>query len=141
MQTISGKKLDPEAKLPERNHATDCGLDLFALETVEIWAGHTEIVRTGIALQIPIGYVGKIEDRSSMAARGLKTAGGIIDPGYTGEIKVVINNLNNLPLYIIHKGDKIAQLLIYKIETPQVEEVTELLLTDRDTKGFGSSGK
>lgn len=141
MQTINGKKLDPEAKLPTRNLPTDCGLDLYALEDTKIWGMRTEMVRTGIALQVPIGYIGKIEDRSSMAFKGLKVSGGVIDPGYNGEIKVLITNFNNLPLYIIKKGDKIAQLLLFKVETPQVEEITELLLTDRDTKGFGSSGK
>lgn len=142
------KKLNSEAVLPTRNKPTDAGLDLYALEDTFIPLGETRTIDTGVAFETPVGFVTKIEDRSSLASKGLRTGAGVIDSGYTGPIKVVIHNLTNkdgsmnmVRGYIVHKGDKIAQALVYKVETPMVTEVSELASSDRNEKGFGSSGR
>jgi dUTP pyrophosphatase len=146
-QHLNVLKLTENAKLPTRNNKTDAGLDLYCIESVFIPVGSTKIVKTGISISIPVGHVGKIEDRSSMAAKGLRTGGGVIDAGYTGEVGVIIHNLTNTTGsssdgrgYLIESGQKIAQLLIYKVETPDVLEVKETWTSDRGEKGFGSSG-
>jgi dUTP pyrophosphatase len=146
MNQLKVKKLNENGKLPLRSNSTDAGLDLFASESVFIPHGSTAIVPTGISIETPSGYVSKIEDRSSMAAKGLRTGAGVVDSGYTGEIKVVIHNFSNKDGsmsmnrgYVVNKGDKIAQLLIYKVETPTTVEVQELGQSDRGFKGFGQS--
>lgn len=143
-------KLNPEAKLPKRNLSTDCGLDLYAVEDVFIPKGTTGKIRTGIAMDIPNGYVGRISDRSGMASKGLIVGAGVIDPGYSGDFTVVLHNFSNDSKYEIYgnyngyevkKGDKIAQVLIYKVETPYVCEVNELWVKERGDTGWGSSDK
>lgn len=142
-------KLDENATLPTRNLSTDAGIDIYALEDVFIPVGTTAKVKTGVAIKIPEGRVGKIEGRSSMNSKGLITAGGVIDSGYNGEIGVVMHNFSNLSIsdggmeigYKISKGDKIAQLLIYKVDTPEPVEVKELWDSERGNNGFGSSGR
>ena len=157
MYKLNVMKLNKEAKLPTRNNQFDAGVDLYALEDSFIEVGETKKIPTGIAIQIPEGYVGKIEDRSGMASRGLRTGAGVVDCGYSGELSVVVHNFsaddttitslnehfaNKLKLgYTITKGDKIAQLLIYKFELPRIEEVTELWSSERGNKGFNSSGR
>ena len=147
MENVKVFRLSQHAKLPTRNKETDAGLDLYAVETCFIGVNKTAVVRTAVAIQIPEGYVGKIEDRSSLASKGLRTGGGVIDAGYTGEVGGVLHNLNNIDGssqhgrgYLIEKGQKIAQLLVYKVETPGVEEVSELWTSERGSNGFGSSG-
>lgn len=147
MENVKVFKLSKQATLPTRNKESDAGLDLYAVESTFIGTGKTVLVKTSVAIQIPEGYVGKIEDRSSLSSKGLRTGGGVIDAGYTGEVAVVLHNLNNTDAssqhgrgYMIEKGQKIAQLLVYKVETPGVEEVTELWTSDRGSSGFGSSG-
>ncbi len=98
------------------------------------------MARTGIALALPEHHVGMIADRSSLAKKGLKTAGGIIDAGYRGEIQIVIWNISAEPIQL-RRGERIAQMLIIPIATPAVKEVTTLDETARGEKGFGSSGK
>lgn len=134
------KRLLPEAILPTRAHADDAGLDLYALEDATLADGEGRVVRTGVATAIPSGHVGLISDRSSMAKRGLKTAGGVIDAGYRGELGVVLLNLSGKP-QAIAKGERIAQLLILPVRIPAVREVSELDATARGEKGFGSTGR
>ena len=134
------KKLVPEAKLPTRAHANDAGLDLYSLEGATIAPGEGKVLRTGIAAEFNPGQVGMLTDRSSMAKQGFKVAGGIIDAGYTGELNVVLRNITQETLFV-QAGNKIAQLLIIPILTPEVEEVKELSSSERGSKGFGSSGK
>lgn len=143
-------KLHPEAKSPTRAHSTDAGLDLYALESVFIPVGGTAKIQTGIAVGIPEGYVGKIEDRSSMATKGLRTGGGVVDCGYTGDVTVVLHNLNNRHHYFpqyggeagyqVNAGEKIAQLLVYQVNLDAVEVVESLVNSDRSQNGFGSTG-
>lgn len=134
------KKLTPDAKIPERAHATDAGLDLFTLTEVVLEKGGTSVLSTGIAMAIPEGYVGLIWDKSGLAAKnGITCLGGVIDSEYRGEIMVTLANLG-ADTYTITKHQKIAQLLIQKIELPKLEEVETLDDTTRGEKGFGSTG-
>lgn len=134
------KKCDDRAILPVRAHPEDAGLDLFALEDGEIKPQQGVMARTGIAVALPQQTVGMIADRSSMAKKGFKTAGGIIDSNYRGEIQIILKNISHETLYF-KAGEKIAQLLILPILTPAVLEVDALNETDRGDKGFGSTGQ
>lgn len=134
------QKMDVHAVLPTRAHPGDAGLDLYSLQSGELAPGEGKVIRTGIALEIAEGFVGLVADRSSMAKRGLKTAGGIIDAGYRGEIHIVLWNISPQPQKF-EGGERIAQLLMVKIATPTVEEVKVLNTSERGAKGFGSSGR
>lgn len=143
MKALRAKKLDPGAKLPCRAHPADAGLDLHALESIEIPASQGARLRTGIALEIQEGFVGMVADRSSLASRGLKTAGGIIDAGYRGEIQVVMRNLTPEAIRL-EAGERIAQLLVIPVALPQIEELPEgeeLGQSSRAAGGFGSTGR
>ncbi|KKT81493.1 MAG: Deoxyuridine 5'-triphosphate nucleotidohydrolase [Candidatus Azambacteria bacterium GW2011_GWA1_44_9] len=138
---IKIKKLHPEAVVPSYAYAMDAGMDLFASEEIIVPVGGTAIVSTGIAMEIPEGYAGLIWDKSGLAVNhGLKTFGGVIDAGYRGEVKVGIRNFNSRE-YVIKAGNKVAQMLIQKIESPRIVVVDELSDTSRGDGGFGSSGK
>lgn len=150
MKTIQVLLRDERAIAPSRNKSTDAGLDLYSIEDKFIEIGTTAVIRTGISVNVPEGMVGKIEDRSSLAAKGLRTGAGVIDTGYSGEVGVVLHNLTSQltsdPVlhrkgYQIRKGDKIAQLLVYNVETPTVEVVGNSWESERGAGGFGSSGR
>jgi dUTP pyrophosphatase len=150
MKTIQVLLRDERAIAPSRNKSTDAGLDLYSIEDKFIELGTTAVIRTGISVNVPEGMVGKIEDRSSLAAKGLRTGAGVIDTGYSGEVGVVLHNLTSQltsdPVlhrkgYQIRKGDKIAQLLVYSVETPTVEVVGNSWESERGAGGFGSSGR
>jgi dUTP pyrophosphatase len=137
--------LRPGAKAPTIAHpGEDLGYDLYAAEDVRIAArGHT-VVPTGIAVEItadsgdPMGAL--LRDRSSMAARRLVLTGGVIDAGYRGEIRVLMENLGDRPAEI-RAGDKIANLIPYPVLTGEVEVVEDLSDSLRQAAGFGSSGR
>jgi len=138
---IKIKKLDKKARLPEYAHTTDAGMDLSSLEDLIIDPGESIICKTGIAMAIPVGYVGLIWDKSGVAAKKeIKTMGGVIDAGYRGEVGVILKNLSQ-EKYEIKVGQKIAQMLIQKVEQPELLEVEELDNTDRGDSGFGSTGR
>lgn len=135
------KRLNPDAKLPLYGHPHDAGMDICAVERTSLGIGEHKVVRTGIALEIPMGHVGLIWDKSGLSTKkGLKTLGGVIDAGYRGEILIGMINLGSAE-YIFEKGDRVAQLLIQKIEQCEVVEVGELEGTSRGESGFGSTGK
>ncbi len=140
MKTLHIQKLDPAAKVPTRAYEHDAGLDLFALERHTLQPGEGRIFKTGIAIEINPGFVGLVWDRSSMGKKGIKTMGGVIDSGYRGEVGVILWNISKEPQEIM-SGDKIAQLLIQPISTPQTKEVEILSSSERGVGGFGSSGK
>ncbi|MBI5817334.1 MAG: dUTP diphosphatase [Candidatus Yonathbacteria bacterium] len=141
MLTVKIKKLKPEAVLPSYAHAGDAGMDIYTSEDVHIRKGERGKVPTGIAMEIPDGYVGLVWDKSGLSMNhGLKTLGGVIDAGYRGEIMIGIANLSNED-YTLEKGHKVAQILFQKIESPTVQEVAELVGSSRGVKGFGSTGK
>ncbi|MEY4440665.1 MAG: hypothetical protein RLY49_291 [Candidatus Parcubacteria bacterium] len=138
---IKVKKLHPEAIIPKIAHMGDAGADLFATESVTLKPGERGQVPTGLALEIPQGYVALIWDKSGVSHKGgIKTLGGVIDSGYRGEWLVGVINLG-IEEYAFEKGHKVAQFLIQKIETPTFEEVIELSDTSRGDSGFGSTGK
>ncbi len=135
------KRLCADAKLPAYAMIGDAGLDLFASETVILKKGDKAAIPTGIAMEIPDGYVGLIWDKSGLAVKsGLKTLGGVIDSGYRGEVLVGMINLGAAD-FAFEKGNKIAQMIIQKKESVIVEEAAELSDADRGARGFGSSGK
>jgi dUTP pyrophosphatase len=135
------KRLRPEAKLPSRAHHDDAAIDLFADEEAVLRPGARHAVKTGIAMEIPFGCVGLIWDKSSVPLRdGIKTMGGVVDAGYRGEVHVIVINLS-AETVTVEKGQKIAQMLIQKVELLQVEEADELEDAARGDKGFGSTGK
>lgn len=134
------KKLHPEAKLPERSHHDDAGLDICSLETFTLEPKSKVAASTGIALAIPTGYVGLIWDKSSIPFHyGVKSMGGVIDAQYRGEVKVLLVNLSDDPVTFT-AGQKIAQLLIQKVELPVPKEVAELPNSVRGEAAFGSTG-
>lgn len=138
---IDVKKLNENAKTPHFAHDDDAGMDLFAAEEVTIAPGESATIPTGIAMAIPLGYVGLIWDKSGHAiVRGLKVMGGVVDAGYRGEIKIGIINHGKEP-HTFEAGDKVAQMLLQKVSQATFTEVDELSETVRGEGGFGSTGK
>jgi dUTP pyrophosphatase len=136
------KRLDSTAKLPTKAHSGDLGYDLYANESVAIHPGETKLVKTDIAVQFPNGWGGIIKDRSSVATkRNLFTVAGVIDNGYTGEIRVAFHNAGeHVQAFVV--GDKIAQIVLTETTDFVVEEVETIISNDgRDANGFGSTGK
>lgn len=135
------KKLRKDAIVPKYSHHDDAGFDLFTPENVILKKGERIGVPTGIAMEIPEGYVGLIWDKSGLAIKnGMKTLGGVIDSTYRGEVIVGMINLSKED-YIFEKGHKVAQMIIQKKETVDFEECSELSDTKRGCDGFGSTGK
>jgi dUTP pyrophosphatase len=135
------KRLTETARLPEKAHQGDLGYDVFADEDKWIPYGEYRLISTGISvLNNTYRYGFIIKDRSSIAMKGLFTHAGVIDAGYTGEIKVFFHNASNTSIKI-EKGDKIAQLVPTKVINFEIEEVDELFETKRGNNGFGSTGK
>lgn len=144
MSTIRVKKVRDNAKIPTYGSAEAAGADLYAcLESaVMIQPGETVWIPTGLALEVPKGCAGLIYARSSLGAkRGLAPANkvGVIDSDYRGEIRVVLLN-HSKQAQIVEPGDRVAQLLITPVLTPEYIESEELLDTDRGAGGFGSTG-
>jgi len=140
--TIQTQKIHPAAQLPRYAHVGpfgDLAADLHAVSAWTLEPGETVAVPTGLALGFPAGYGGLIEDRSGLALRGLTTLAGVIDPGYRGEIKVVLTNLAAIP-HSIFPGDRIAQLRIVQRLEAAFELVETLDDTERSAGGFGSTG-
>ena len=135
------KKLSAEAKTPTYSHFDDAGMDLYAISDVLIKVGERFQVPTGISMEIPVGYVGLIWDKSGLSHKhGLKTLGGVIDSGYRGEILVGMINLGNEE-YKIEKGHKVAQMIIQEKISVEFEEVGELdNSSERGGSNFGSTG-
>ena len=141
--TLRVRRLDGRAQLPTRAYPGDAGLDLYALEEAVLGPGERSSVRTGIAVEIPGGEAGLVLPRSGLAARhgiALVNAPGLIDAGYRGEIRVLLLNTDRDAAFTISPGDRIAQLVLVKVEAPEVVEVEALELSERGAGGFGSSG-
>jgi dUTP pyrophosphatase len=141
--TLGVRRLDPRATLPTRAHPGDAGLDLYALEAVALEPGERASVATGIAVQIPPGQAGLVLPRSGLAARhgiSLVNAPGLIDSGYRGELRVLLLNTDRAARFELDAGDRIAQLVLIKIEEPEPLEVQALDESERGMGGFGSSG-
>jgi dUTP pyrophosphatase len=133
------KRLTGTARLPERAREGDAGLDLYADEDMDGGNCEAFAVRTGIAVEFPAGWYGQVQGRSSMAVNSVDVLGGVIDPGFRGEIVVVLS----CPASGIDvvRGDKIAQLIIHRVPDVEVVEVDALAPSERGAGGFGSSGR
>lgn len=132
--------LDADAIMPTRAHETDAGLDLYARETQIIPAKESAVFDTGVHIELPPNTAGFLKSKSGLNVKHGITSEGVIDVGYTGSIVVKLYN-NSKNDYKINKGDKITQLVIIPILTPDIELVNHLEDTDRGDNGFGSSGK
>jgi dUTP pyrophosphatase len=135
--------LHPQAQIPRRAHPGDAGSDLFSVEEVVIPAGERRAVATGIALAIPRGYGGFVQPRSGLAFKHgimLTNSPGLIDAGYRGELRVSLYNSGGED-FLVAVGERIAQLVIQRVEEPDFAVVDELGETSRGEGGFGSSGR
>lgn len=141
-------RLDRDLPLPHRAHDGDAGVDLYSAQDVELAPGERALVSTGVAVAIPFGMVGLIHPRSGLAARvglSIVNSPGTVDAGYRGEIKVSLINLDPVVPIVVRRGDRIAQLLVQRVELPELVEVTSfdeagLADTTRGDGGHGSSG-
>ena len=141
--TLQVTRLVPGAVLPTRAYAGDGGLDLYASHAARIGAGERASIGTGIAVAIPAGHAGLVLPRSGLALRhgiALVNAPGLIDAGYRGEVRVLLLNTDRESAFEVAAGDRIAQLLVVAFESLAVEEVDSLDASERDARGFGSSG-
>lgn len=135
--------LNEHAVIPSRANADDAGFDLSASEYVYIGPGEHAAVPTGLSIALPPGTVGLVCPRSGLAARDGVTvlnAPGVVDAGYRGEWKVLLVN-HGKRAFRVHRGDRIAQLVIAPYLAPDIRVVDELDETDRGTRGFGSTGR
>ncbi len=136
-------KLRDDAVLPARAHATDAGLDLTACEELTIGPGERVLVPTGLAVEIPEGHAGLVTPRSGLALRhgiSIVNTPGVIDPGYRGEVQVILSNTDPADAFTVERGMRIAQLLVMPVNAVEVVEVAGLATTARGIGGFGSSG-
>ena len=137
---IQIKKLHPDAKVPKFALEGDAGMDLYSTENIILKPGERVSCPTGIAMSIEKGFAGLVWDKSGISHKnGIKTLGGVIDSNYRGEWMIGLVNLGQEE-YKIEKGQKIAQVLIQKIEQPEIKEVEELEETNRGDRRFGSTG-
>jgi dUTP pyrophosphatase len=136
-------RLHPQATLPTRAHPGDAGLDLYANEPAELAPGERAMISTGIAVEVPVDHAGLVMPRSGNAAKhgiALVNAPGLIDAGYRGELKILLLNTDRVQTFKVNPGDRIAQLVLTPIATPEVVEVEQLSDHVRGQGGFGSSG-
>ena len=143
-QTLQVQRLDPDLPLPAYARPGDAGLDLHARADVTLVPGERAVIPTGVAIALPAGCVGLVHPRSGLAARAglsLVNAPGTIDEGYRGEVKVVAVNLDPHAPLTLRRGDRIAQLVVQRVETVRVVEVEDLPDSARGEGGFGSSGR
>ena len=141
------QRLLPAAQMPRYAHSGaygDLAADLFAAEAATLAPvgepGSTVAVRTGLAMELPSTHGALVEDRSGLAVRGITTLAGVIDPGYRGELKIVLTNLTNAP-QAVAPGHRIAQLRIVQRIEATFEETDMLEETERGEGGFGSTGR
>lgn len=133
-------KLDDGAYLPERAHEADAGYDIKSPIKTRLYAGQSVSIDTGVHVQIPKGYAGFLKSKSGLNVKHDIVGEGVIDSGYTGSIRAKLYN-HGEESYMIEKGDKISQLVILPIETPEIELVNDLKDTERGDNGFGSTGR
>ncbi|WP_372338978.1 dUTP diphosphatase [Actinoplanes sp. RD1] len=140
---IQVRLLDPDLPVPAYAHPGDAGADLYAAEGVELAPGERRPVRTGLAVALPEGYVGLVHPRSGLAARlgvTVLNAPGTVDAGYRGEILVMLINHDRANTVKISRGDRIAQLVVQRVERAVFHVVDELPETSRGAGGHGSTG-
>jgi dUTP pyrophosphatase len=140
VSVLQFKRLFTDAQLPTRAYKFDAGADLYSRRNCVADPGEGVKISTGVACNIPEGYYAHIHTRSSMAKQGWVVVGGICDSSYKGELFVMLRNLSN-DVLTIGVGDRIAQLILYPIETPEIVEVQDIGTSDRQEGAFGSTGK
>lgn len=134
-------KLDEGAFKPERAHELDAGYDLRAREqNMVVPAGGSAVFNTGVHMEIPSGFAGFIKSKSGLNVNHHILSDGLVDSGYTGSIRVKLYN-HGTEDYTVHRGDKISQIAILPVFTPDIEIVSELNETERGESGFGSTGR
>ena len=135
------QRLDLDLPVPGYAHPGDAGIDLYAAHNA-IVTGDTVLIFTGVAVAVPDGYGGLVCPRSGLAKHGVTVANapGVIDSGYRGELMVRLTTTSKNP-YRVHRGDRIAQLLVVPILRPEVNVVVDLDDTERGANGFGSTGR
>ena len=141
--TVSLRRLDPDLPVPAYAHPGDAGADLLAARDVEIGPGERALVPTGVAIALPDGYVGLVHPRSGLAARlgvTVLNAPGTVDSGYRGEILVNLINHDRANVAKISRGDRIAQLVVQRVERARFAVVDELAESSRGAGGHGSTG-
>lgn len=135
------KLLHPEARVPVYGRAGDAGLDLFSCEDCTLAPGERHLFKLGFAIELPVGTVALFWDRSGMATNhGIHNLAGVIDSNYRGEVCCVLYNASSEP-YTVKKGDKIAQMLVQKVEHVKFVEVDTLSDSERGDRGWFSSGR
>ncbi|MEV7006226.1 dUTP diphosphatase [Streptosporangium sp. NPDC051022] len=137
-------RLDAELPVPSYAHPGDAGADLYAVEDVELLPGERVMVGTGVAIALPDGYAAFVHPRSGLAARHgvtLVNAPGTVDAGYRGEIRVTLLNTDTKDAVRLRRGDRIAQLVIQRVEKAVFYEVDRLPGSARGADGFGSTGR
>jgi dUTP pyrophosphatase len=139
--SLKVKKLSSDAQLPTRGSDGAAGYDLQSTESCVILPGKRAVVATGLSLELPHGVYGRIAPRSGLAVKhGIQVGAGVVDADYRGEVKVVLFNHDSNP-YMIKPGYRIAQLILERCETPEVEEIFDSSDTSRGQGGFGSTGQ
>jgi dUTP pyrophosphatase len=137
------RRLDPELPLPAYAHPGDAGADLVTAEDVVLAPGERAMVPTGVAIALPAGYAAFVHPRSGLAHRlgvGVVNAPGTVDAGYRGEIKVLLVNHDRTGTVRLHRGDRIAQLVVQRVERARFHEVELLPGSARGEGGHGSTG-
>jgi dUTP pyrophosphatase len=140
---VTVRRLDPDLPLPGYAHPGDAGADLVAAEDILLPPGDRAVVRTGVAIALPEGYVGLVHPRSGLAARlgvTVLNAPGTVDAGYRGEIMVNLVNHDRSTPAVIARGDRIAQLVVQRVERAVFHVADELPASSRGTGGHGSTG-
>lgn len=133
-------RLDEGALLPVRAHDTDAGADILTPSGFKLYPNHGMTIRTGVHVELPKGTVGMLKSKSGLNIFHDIIGEGVIDEGYTGEVVVKLYNLGNEP-YIFHRGDKIIQLVVMRVEYPTIQQVDEIAGGERGDAGHGSTGR
>ena len=144
MIEVAVRKLREDAVLPRQAYEGDAGVDLAACEPLTLRPGERGSVSTGIAVEIPDGYAGFVQPRSGLAARhgiAVLNSPGLIDSGYRGEIRVVLLNTDQKEDFEVVPGMRIAQLVVAPVAAVRIVEVDELAVSERGSRGFGSSAE
>jgi dUTP pyrophosphatase len=137
---LNFKRLDPRAVLPARGSLLAAGLDIYAIEDLTLQPGERTLARTGLAVDIPEGYYGRLAPRSGLATKnGLDVLAGVIDADYRGEIRCLLYNAGDEAIHLPAQS-KICQLIVEKIITPTAVWADDITETDRGSGGFGSTG-
>nr|WP_275890193.1 dUTP diphosphatase [Nocardioides faecalis] len=140
---VAVRRLDPDLPMPAYAHPGDAGADLLTTVDVTLAPGERALVPTGVAIALPLGYVGLVHPRSGLAARhGLSIVNtpGTVDAGYRGEIKVLLINLDPAEPIVLKRGDRVAQLVVQRVERARFEPVDALPESVRGSGGYGSTG-